>query len=66
MQFAPIGVALLVLADHNAEPDARAPAATLFAALVQIGHLNLSRTLRLAGSRCDDRHCGRNRRGRED
>jgi hypothetical protein len=60
MEFAPVGVPLLVFADQNAEPDAGAPAATLFAFLVQLGHLHLSRTLRLARSGCENRHCDRN------
>jgi hypothetical protein len=60
MQFAPIGVALLVFADQNAEPDTGAPATALFAFLVELGHLYLSGTLRLARSGCENRHCDRN------
>jgi len=60
MQFAPVDVALFVFADQDAEPDARAPAATLFAFLVELSHLYLSRTLRMARSGCDNRHRDRN------
>jgi len=60
MQFAPVGVALPVFADQDAKPDARTPAATLFAFLVELSHLYLSRTLRMARSGCDNRHRDRN------